>query len=419
VCDSLLKPVRRARPRPVRSRLKVAVVTPYFPTSAVSYRGHSAFHTLRFLKDYADVNVICPLATYPQVPGLTPKTFDQPDLTYRPPGIPTRYFQYPAVPVITRPVNGFICLQYLMPFLEQSRPDVILNYWLYPEGYAALRAGRKLGIPVIVGSIGSDLRRIPDAVTRYLVRRTVSEADAVLTVSEDLRRAAIGLGALPSNVTAILNGCDTSVFHPGDRPQARRTLGCDPSEKVILFVGSLLESKGLGELIEAFAALSSARTDIRLVLIGEGGYRPVLEQKAKASGVADRVRLLGRQPSATVADWIRAADLLCLPSHSEGCPNVIVEALACGLPIVATEVGGIPELVAPECGILVAPRQAGALRAALDAAMARDWDTRVIAGAFRRSWQDVAEETLELCTEVVEEARHSSRPGKERQGIAV
>jgi glycosyltransferase involved in cell wall biosynthesis len=417
VCASLLKPVRRARPKPVRRRLKVAVVTPYFPTSAVSYRGHSAFHTLQYLKDHADVNVICPLTAYPQVPGLTPRIFDQPDLSYRPPGIPTRYFQYPAVPLITRPVNGLICLHYLRPYLKQLQPDVILNYWLYPEGFAALRAGRKLGIPVIVGSIGSDLRRIQDAVTRRLVRQTVSEADAVLTVSEDLRRTAIELGARPGKVTTILNGCDTSVFHPADRREMRHKLGCDAAGKLILFVGSLLESKGLGELLDAFAALASSRSDTRLVLIGEGGYRPILEQKAKACGAMDRVSVLGRQSSATVADWMRAADLFCLPSYSEGCPNVIVEALASGLPIVATDVGGIPELVAPQCGILVEPRQAGTLRAALDAALARDWDTQLIGRTFRRGWQEVAEETLELCTAVVEEARHCSQP--EREGKAI
>jgi glycosyltransferase involved in cell wall biosynthesis len=423
VCSSVLKPVRRARARSAGSRLRVTVVTPYFPTSANSYRGHSAFHTLRYLKDYADVRVICPLTVYPNLPGLVPKILDRPDPAYKPLGLPTEYFEYPAVPVMSRPVNGRICLHYLMPHLQQSRPDIILNYWLYPEGFAAVRAGRRLGIPVIVGSIGSDLRRIRDPITRHLVRRTVTEADAVMTVSEDLRRAAIGLGVRPGKVTTILNGCDTSVFYPAGRLEARRAVGGDPAEKVILFVGSLFETKGLGELADAFIGLTASRPDTRLVLIGEGAYGPVLERKANAAGIARQVRFLGRQPSATVAGWMRAADLFCLPSYSEGCPNVIIEALACGLPVVATDVGGIPELVTGQCGLLIPPRQAEPLRAALDSALARDWDAWRIAAVFQRGWREVAEETLALCSAVVEEAANRSpyefRPKREDRTVPV
>ena len=174
--------------------MRITVVTPYFPTSARSYGGRSAYETLRLLKRWADIQVVCPLTAYPNLKWLTPRNYDPPDLTYQPRDLTTTYFRYPAIPVVTRPVNGLICEEYLLPYVRDSRPDLILNYWLYPEGYSAVRVGRTLGVPVIVGAIGSDIRRLGDAYIRHLVRKTLAEAAGVITVSEELRQRAIAMG---------------------------------------------------------------------------------------------------------------------------------------------------------------------------------------------------------------------------------
>src|SRR5580704_17978914 len=205
-------------------RLKIAVVTPYFPTAAEPHRGHSAYQTLRFLKHQADVEVFCSLASYPRAQWLWPRGFryHSPDLDYRPPEVKTTYFTYPALPLLSRPFNGLVCAHLLEPYLSAMRPDIILNYWIYPEGFSAMRIARKLGIPVIVGAIGSDLRLPGDPLSFYLTRRTLEAADAILTVSEELRRRAIELGVPAGKVTTILNGCDFSVFRPGDRAAARQ-----------------------------------------------------------------------------------------------------------------------------------------------------------------------------------------------------
>ena len=254
ICQEVLQRGGRhaptGRPRAAGERMRITVVTPYFPTSARSYGGHSAYQTLRVLKRWADIQVVCPLTLYPR--WLTPKNYDPPDLTYQPRDLKTTYFQYPAIPVVTRPINGLVCEEYLLPHVRDSRPDLILNYWLYPEGYSAVCVGRKLGVPVVVGAIGSDIRRISDAYIRHLIRKTLTEAAGVITVSEELRRRAIALGVRSDRVTAILNGCDKTVFRPADRDEARRLLGLDPSGKVILYAGNLLSTKGLTELMEAF-----------------------------------------------------------------------------------------------------------------------------------------------------------------------
>jgi glycosyltransferase involved in cell wall biosynthesis len=380
--------------------MKITVVTSYFPNSARPYGGNSAFHTLRFLKPHAHIEVISPHERYPRLKWLVPGRYETIDLTWQPPEFKTTYFEYPAIPVLTRPFNGPVCARILLPYVRASRPEVILNYWLYPDGFAAVRAGRALGLPVIVGAIGSDIRRLNDPITVRMVRQTMSGADAVITVSEELRRRAIELGVPAGKVTTILNGCDTAFFHPGERDVARRELGCGPRSEILLYAGNLFAAKGLGELMQAFIGLAESRPRARLVIVGQGPYGETLARRAAAAGLQDRVTLPGRRDAAGVAAWMRAADLVCLPSYSEGCPNVIVEALACGRPVVATAVGGIPELVDEACGILVPPRDAVRLREALHQALSKTWDLAAIARTHTRSWEEVAADTLALCRKV-------------------
>jgi glycosyltransferase involved in cell wall biosynthesis len=281
-----------------------------------------------------------------------------------------------------------------------TQPDLILNYWLYPDGYAAVRMARELGVPVIVGAIGSDLRRRNDPITVRRVRETMIGADAVITVSEELRQQAILQGVPADRVTAILNGCDTSVFYPGDREIARKQVGCDQSDELIVYAGNLLAAKGLGELLEAFVGLAQSRPQARLAMVGQGPYRDTLARRIAMAGMEKRVILPGRCDAVGIAQWMRAADVFCLPSYSEGCPNVVVEALACGRPIVATNVGGIPELVKTASGLLIPPREAAALRGALNTALTTQWDSAEIARTSTRSWETVATETLAVCRKV-------------------
>ena len=403
VCQEVLH--RAARPKARREsgdRMRITVVTPYFPTSARSYGGRSAYETARLLKRWADIHVLCPLTLYPDMKWFTPKNYDPPDLTYQPPGLKTTYFQYPAIPVVTRPVNGLICEEYLLPYVRDSRPDLILNYWLYPEGYSAVRVGRRLGVPVIVGAIGSDVRRIGDAYIGHLVRKTLTDAAGVITVSEELRQRTIAMGVPAGRVTAILNGCDGTVFRPGDRDEARRSLGLDLSAEMVLYAGNLLPTKGLSELTEAFVGLARVRPNLRLVLVGEGMLGDKVQARARAAGIGDRLAMPGAQESVKVAQWMRACDVFCLPSYSEGCPNVVIEALSCGRPVVATDVGGVPELVNEACGRLVPARNSEKLQSALDAALSARWDAGRISAAFRRDWEQVAAETFAVCRRVLD-----------------
>jgi teichuronic acid biosynthesis glycosyltransferase TuaC len=301
---------------------------------------------------------------------------------------------------VTRPFNGPVVAKILLPHVGMTRPDLILNYWLYPDGYAAVRVGRELGVPVIVGAIGSDIRARNDPITIRRVQETIMDADAVITVSEELRQQVIARGVPVDKVTAILNGCDTAIFYPGDRATARKQLNLDETAELIVYAGNLLATKGLGELLEAFVRLSKSRPQLQLAIVGQGPYCDTLRRRVAMAGMEGHVILPGRCDAAGIAQWMRAADIFCLPSYSEGCPNVVVEALACGRPVVATHVGGIPELVKETCGLLVPPRDVTALRVALDTALTRLWDSTEIAHTCTRSWETVAAETLAVCRTV-------------------
>lgn len=380
--------------------MRITVVTSYFPTSATPYGGNSAFQTLLLLRKHASIEVVCPLERYVNVRGLKPPRYRRADPAWQPPEFKTTYVEYPAIPLLTRPFNGSVCARLLLAPVRLSRPDIILNYWLYPDGYAAVRLGRKLGVPVIVSAIGSDLRLRNDPFTRRLVRQTMRRADAVITVSEELRQLAIAQNIPAEKVTAILNGCDTSVFFPGDRDKARGEVGCDTQSELIVYAGNLLAAKGLGELMEAFLELAKSRPRLRLAVLGQGPYGETLARRVHGENMEDRVTMPGRRDAKGIAQWMRAADVFCLPSYSEGCPNVVVEALACGRPLVATRVGGIPELVRETNGILAPPRDPAALRDALDAALSRPWEPREIARTSTRSWDAVAAETWAVCRKV-------------------
>jgi teichuronic acid biosynthesis glycosyltransferase TuaC len=393
-------------------RPKITIVTPHFPIPQEPYRGRSIYDTVRKLALLADVNVLCPVATYPHIKSLHPRSYAYyaaPLSELSLPGVSIRSFQYRVVPFISRPFNGRLCRQGLLPLLSAAQPHLVLAYWLYPAGLAAVTAAEHLGIPSVAVALGSDLRRIKGKWLRKLTKRTLERASFVLTVSEELRRKAIHLGAHPSRCRAVLNGCDLSVFRPADPTQARTQLGIAPNSEVALFVGRLTALKGVRDLLVAFQQLAITRNNLHLALIGEGTLQNEISAFIQQTGLTQRVRLLGPCTPQQVAQWITVANFVCLPSYSEGCPNTIVEALACGRPVVATNVGGIPELIHDGNGLLVPPGDINALAQAMTSTLEMQWDSIAISTTCQRTWDDVAQDTLSICEEVLSKCK-ASRP---------
>jgi len=369
------------------STLKIAVITKYFPTSEHPWAGHSNYQTLRYLARWNEVRVFYPEARYPKLLGRKGL-----DANYRPGEVEVEYIPYPALPAVSRPLNGWLAAKQVLPSVRRFGPDVILNYVVYPDGFAALQVGKRLKIPVVVTAIGSDLNRISDPLCRALTQKTLRESDAVVTVSGDLRKTAILLGAEPGRSHAILNGCDTSVFFNRDKAQARAELQIDLTEEVVVYVGRIDFRKGLRELVEAVASLHERRPKLRCYLVGDGLDETALRELIAQKDAAGYMKVIPPCNTEGVALWMAAADLVTLPSYSEGCPNVVLEALAAGRPVVASNVGGIPELMDETSGRLVPAMDSGALATALDEVLTVEWSEDEIARLHQRGWAEVAED---------------------------
>lgn len=311
-------------------------------------------------------------------------------------GLDVYHPRYPLLPAVLMRWHGFLiyrgCLSAVRRLHSQFHFDCIDAHYVYPDGYAAILLGKALQLPVIVSARGTDINVFPSyRAIRPMIQRTLRQAAGVIAVSEALRSAMIDLGADGEKICTIPNGVDVRRFHPYPRMVARRKLGIPEAIKMVVSVGALLEGKNHDVLIAAFAENLQGHPENRLYIVGEGPRRAALEELIRRLKLTDKVFLMGTQPNEELAAWFSAADVSCLASSREGWPNVVMESIACGTPVVATRVGGIPEiLTSPELGILVEKDQQ-AIAAGLRSALARDWDRdALVRYAQARDWNGTA-----------------------------
>jgi glycosyltransferase involved in cell wall biosynthesis len=376
--------------------MKIAVVTRYFPSSAEPWQGRSAYQTLRIIARQAEVEVFYPNAQYPSLLKPRSRVFDKLDTTWKPADVKASYYDFPALPLVSRPVNGWLAARTLLPHVRAFAPDVIFSCFLYPDGYAALKIGQALNVPTVAQSIGSDINNIGDRISAMHTRRVLRESSFLVTVSSDLREKAIAMGASRERSRTILNGCDLSVFHVRDRQEARKKLDIAPTAQAVVYIGRMDVRKGLRELVEAGAALHPTHPNLQVYLVGAGPDLPVIQNAIEAHSAASYIHALPACAFDDVAVWMAAADLVTLPSYMEGCPNVVLEAQACGRPVVATLVGGIPEIMSDASGRLVPPADAAALAEAIGAVLDKSWNADEISAQRSRSWNAVAAELFDV-----------------------
>lgn len=273
--------------------------------------------------------------------------------------------------------------------------DVIDAHYFYPDGVAAAHLARKLRLPVVITARGSDLTQIPsEPAPRLAIQWAAREASASIAVCEDLRRRVVELGAPAERSLVLRNGVDLSAFAPVDPAQARAAVGT--AGFTILSVGALIPRKGHELTIEALRA----RPEWRLVIAGSGPLRSALESLAARLGVGDRVRFLGEVAHRELPTLYSAADVMVLASLREGWANVLLESMACGTPVVASDVNGASEVVrASAAGRLMRERSVAELINAVEEVRASDLssvETRRYAERF--SWAETAAANRALLT---------------------
>jgi teichuronic acid biosynthesis glycosyltransferase TuaC len=275
----------------------------------------------------------------------------------------------------------------LLPLLRDIRRnfafDVIDASFFWPDGPAAIALGKAFGVPVSIKARGADIHYWGhDPATAAKVIAAGQTAHAILAVSAAMKADMVALGMPADRITVHYTGIDKGVFTVRDRATVKAALGVDGP--LIVSVGALIARKGQGFVIDALPALP----DAMLVLIGKGEDEDDLKARAQALGVADRVRFTGAIPATEIADWLAAADVMALPSSSEGLANAWVEALASGTPVVTCDVGGACELIdRPAAGRLVT-RDAGEIATAIgDLIAAPSPRGDVAATVDRFSWE--------------------------------
>jgi glycosyltransferase involved in cell wall biosynthesis len=283
-------------------------------------------------------------------------------------GIPVEYPRFWLIPRVLRGLQGRCFRRSIRGAFWRSvrsfRPDVVFATWAYPDGWAVVDLAHQARLPVVLKVHGSDVLQMDQYPGR---RRGTTEAlrraDRVVAVSRDLAQKAVALGASKDRVRLIYNGVDNTVFFPGDRSAARARLGLAIEKSILLFVGNLMAVKGPDLLVEAAGQLTDRGIDFHLHVIGKGPLRADLERWALDRGISTTFH--GTVAHERLPDWFRAANLLVLPSRSEGVPNVLLEAAACGTPFVATRVGGVLEVADLGHSRLVPPEDPIALADAM------------------------------------------------------
>jgi glycosyltransferase involved in cell wall biosynthesis len=277
--------------------------------------------------------------------------------------------------------------------------------------------GRVFRCPVVITLRGSIVRLARYPLHRPQLRFALRTAARVLSVSEALKHVAVDLGIAPERIRVIPNGVDTGRFRPLDKRDAQVALGLPVGRTTLLSVGALTEGKGHHRVVGVLPTLLRDHPDLLYVIVGGAragdGFRRMLERRIDNAGVRHHVLITGARPHEEIPQWLAAADLFCLATRSEGWANVLLEALACGRPVVTTSVGGNPEIVTSDAlGLLVPPTDDASLARAIHEALRRRWDPEpMVAHARAHSWETAADR-------VAAELRCLVPPGGPHVGVA-
>jgi len=392
--------------------MKVLLISNIFPNFAEKERGIFTYNIAVALKSMCRMEIIAPL---PWVPPFIKrgdrKKFLHADvlsqenwggLTVHHP----RYVVFPKVMGFMHPLFMFMGLLRLVEYLDRNEPfDIINAHWVFPDGVAASWVARKLRKPLILTGMGCDINHYPSLLFRKeQIKNALNSANLVTVKGTGLRQMILNMGIKEQKVTVIPNGLDLKSFRIMDRIEARRQLGIRGNGPFLLTVGSLDEVKGGRYLIEALKKMADGLEDLpHLLIVGDGPMQKTLLLQATHLGITSRVSFIGRRPHEEIPLWMNAADVFCLPSIREGRPNVLLEALACGTPVVASDVGSVNEIIRDKNGRVTKVADTKSLGQQTIACLKQRWDREIIrktAGRF--TWNNCAELYMQVYQKALE-----------------
>ncbi len=386
--------------------MKILVITNVFPNSQEPNRGIYNLQQFQELKKFPgyEIQVIAPL------PWSLPIKMNK--KWYKIAQIPDKeeiagfcvyHPRYLVIPKVLSSLHGFSLFLSLIGKVRSVQKrfpfDCILATWAYPDAFAASLIAQRFRKPLITKVHGSDINLYTKPfLLRKLVQYALRASARVIALSGELKNIIVNLGVSEDRVVIVGNGIDEKKFKFENMKNCRDYLHLNNGGKKVLFVGNLMPVKGVTYLLEAMKILLDKRKGLSLTVVGDGTDRPMLEAKAAELGIRDFVNFVGARKHSDIPLWLNASDILCLPSLKEGCPNVVLEAMACGKPVVASRVGGVPEIIKSEdFGILVEPQNPGALAEALSLALDKAWKGSVIREeALKSTWPESAQKLREV-----------------------
>ena len=351
-------------------------------------------------------NEVVAVAPVPYFPEWLPKSkwtaYGQVPRSERIGNLEIYHPRFLLLPKISMPLHGWLMfigsIRLVRRLHREKKFDLIDAHYVYPDGFAAVLLGKLLSLPVIVSARGTDINLFPSFhLIRPMISWTLRRVSGAIAVCTPLLEAMLKLGLPAGTGAAIGNGVDINRFQPLDQVAARQKLGLPERRRIIVSVGGLIPRKGYQFLIPALVQVVRRYPKVQLYIVGGGPSRSDLELLIRKLDLKNYVNLAGPQPNEDLHLWYSAADVSCLTSSREGWPNVILESMACGTPVVATRVWGTPEvIVSPELGIMV-DQTVESIAGGLEDALAKRWDRKLIERfARQRTWDVVAGEVEEF-----------------------
>lgn len=382
--------------------MNILSVTNLFPDSSRPYYATFNRQQLASLAENHQLRVITPIPW----PRYLKLSFSGSEIAPPPgmqSGLEVYYPVYYYTPRILRRWYGRFYLYSISSIfgrlVKEQRPDILYATWAYPDCYAVSILSRRHGLKLVSRVHGSDINdyfRFPRR--KRLILDAMISSDAVISVSEELKRKLVNAGVKGDRIQVVLNGVDKSIFRREERLKARDELSLTRDSRIILFAGNLKEVKGLPLLLRAFETVY--KPGVQLHILGDGPLKSMLKSMIRGMSCSGSVFMHGTVDHNRMGKWFNASDLFCLPSLNEGTPNVLLESLACGVPVVASDAGGIPDIIDRDSGILFPAGDEEMLAGALAAALERDWNrerVRCPAG----TWEENAAEVSDLFSRVI------------------
>lgn len=385
--------------------LRVLVLTSVFPNASQPALGVFVRERVQRMSRSCDLRVVAAVPWFPGNRFIRGARWSNVPTIEDQEGLPVYHPRILSIPRYGKALDGVFYAASLMPFLLRLRRafpfDLIDAHFVYPDGVAAIVLGKAFRVPVTITLRGSIVRLSTYRWHRPQIRWALQRAARIIAVSQSLKTVVTHLGIPPERIRVIPNGVDSERFRRMDRTDARRACGLPLDRTILLSVGAVYAGKGHHLVVEALRRLVQRWPDLLYVVVGDemhgDNYRLRLEQTIASYGLEPHVRFIGGRPHEDLPPWFAAADVFCLATRSEGWANVLLESIACGVPVVTTRVGGNAEIVRERIdGVLVPLGHISALASAIDEALTRSWDRDAMATYARgHSWDRAAAAALE------------------------